>query len=134
MQYPVAIRQQDFTFYAYLPDLPELSIEGNSIADTIARARAVVFEHLQKLADDEQSIPAGSDVSAHLSNGQFAGWTWGIISVDPSRIIGETVSMNIQMSERLMQRLLSHVESQQLDVNDFLIDAIKKGLSASSQS
>lgn len=128
MQYPIAIQQKNLTFYAYLPDLPDLDIEGNSIADTIARARVLVFKHLQNLVDNGQDLPTGSDISQHLNNPSFSGWTWAIISIDANRIIGETLSIDIKIPERLMQRILSYTEQQQLEINDFFIEAIKKSL------
>lgn len=128
MLYPIAIIVQDNHYYGRLPDIPELEIEGASMADTISNAREVVLNHLQQLAGKELPFPQGSDISTHLSSGEFAGWTWAIVSLDASRIIGEAVEVTLDVPERLMQKINAHLKEADLDVQSFFIDLAKEKL------
>lgn len=133
MLYPIAIIQQDNLYHGRLPDIPELMIEGASMADTIANARQAVITHLQRLAEDDLPFPVDSDISTHLSGAEYAGWTWAIVSLDATRIVGEAVEVTLDIPERLMQKIQTHIKAENTDLQSFFIDLAKQALLLDNQ-
>lgn len=128
MLYPVAIQQRDGIYHAHLPDIPDLNIQNVSMADTIATARQSVMNHLIQLIDEEIELPEASEINTHLTNQKYAGWTWAIINIDINRIAGEKVNVNVNLPKRFYERLQQYLDTNQLDLNVFVIDSIKKAI------
>ncbi len=124
MLYPVAMLQKDGRFHAHLPDLPDLKISGDSMANTISCARYEVIQYLQTLAETEQPLPSGSDISQYLSSGEYAGWTWAIVHIEASRIIGEDVAVTLNIPHRLVQKLSKNAEAEQMTLKTYIINTL----------
>lgn len=116
MLYPIAIRNQDQQFIGILPDLPDLTIFADNIAEVISQARFTVMTHLLALYAQGKPLPNGSDISDHLSPSNrpnpFAGVTWAIISIDAARIEGTTVKLSIDLPEPLLTRARHYLANQ----------------------
>lgn len=125
--FPIAIIQQDGLYYGRLPDLPDLEISASSMIDILSLARTNVIHHLQDYVERDLPIPEGSDISTHLSKAEFAGWTWAIVNIDSSKILGDCVTVPVNISRRLVQRInLYLADTQQAtDLEHFLIQAAK---------
>lgn len=137
MIYPVAIRSQDTPnhqphFVAIAPDLPELHIEGVSMADVIHNARTVIMTHLQGLAENNQTVRSGQDIGVYLDNPEFFGCTWAIISLDSLRLTQTTLSYRLTLPKMILDNIYETVgETATPDmIDDFIINAIKQKLKA----
>lgn len=95
--FSVAIRQEDDTFYAQVPDLPDIHVIGDSIADTIDKVRSTLIGYLQKLADDGSDLPQPENITNHLTNPKFAGQTWAIISLNSMLFNSKQKSFNLHL-------------------------------------
>lgn len=131
MLYPVAIYQANGQFIAHAPDLPTLSITGESMADVINNARLTIIEHLHLLAEKNSPIPKGNDLNVHLENPQFFGQTWAIISLDSLRFSQETVTYQLALPKKMLDdiyRILG--DNASVDgVQAFMVGAIQDKLS-----
>lgn len=135
MIYPVAIRtketdNQHTHFIAIAPDLPELHIEGVSMADVIHNARAVIMAHLQVLAENNQVVRSGQDISVHLNNPDFFGCTWAIISLDSIRFAQAILSYRLNIPKTVLDGIYDVVGEGATGetVDEFIVDAIKQKL------
>ncbi len=128
MLYPVAIQQDKKVFHAHLPDIPELEIHDASMADTISTARQAVIDHLSYLVKEDQDIPETSEINTLVTNPKYAGWTWAIVNIDINRIMGAQIELKLSIQRHLYEKIQQKIEGQSIDVNDFVIDAIKRAL------
>lgn len=133
MIYPVAIQKDpnnNTPFVAIVPDLPNLHIEGDSMADVIHNARLVIMAHLQSKAENNEPIASGQDISVHLDNPKFFGHTWAIISLDSLRFTQSTLTYHLTLPKTTLDaicRTLGDNASPEL-VQAFMLDAIKHKL------
>lgn len=105
MQYPIAIYQKDSKYHVVVPDIPDLATQADSMGEAVANGRAVVINHLYQLLQQDKTLPAPTSVSNHLSNPKFAGFTWAIVGIEISRIMGETIETTINLPTRLFKQI-----------------------------
>lgn len=133
MLYPVAMIEQDNGYVAKIPDLPTLLIEGDSMAQTISNVRAAIIHYLQSLADADLVIPEGQDIGTHLSNPQYFGHTWAIISLDSLRLSRQTLSFRPELPKSLIKQLsdtlgVENDAISQSEIEAFIIQAVREKL------
>lgn len=128
MIYPVAIHKENGHFFAKVPDLPSLQIDGASMADVIENARLVIIEHLQNLADNNLPINEGQDISVHLDNAEFFGHTWAIISLDSLRLAQTTLSYRLDLPKSMLAAIQNSVGGDGKLAEQFILDAIREKL------
>lgn len=133
MLYPVAMIEQDNGYVAKIPDLPTLLIEGDSMAQTISNVRAAIIHYLQSLADADLVIPEGQDIGTHLSNPQYFGHTWAIISLDSLRLSRQTLSFRLELPKSLIKQLsdtlgVENDAISQSEIEAFIIQAVREKL------
>lgn len=129
ISYPIAISQQGQQFHAEAPDLPHVEIMGDSIIDTIAKARYAIAEHLQQLINDDQSIPNPHTISTHVANPIYAGCTWAIVRIDAQNFKSETPPINVQIPHALYQKISQHLnidKASQIELEQFIIQLISE--------
>lgn len=115
MQYPIAIFQQNNSYHVSIPDIEHLSVVDSSMADAIANARLAVMRHLHRLMQDDQPLPEPSAITAHLHKPQYAGYIWAVVSVELSRLIGETVEVTLQLPKQLLAQVTQQFKDESLD-------------------
>lgn len=124
MQYPIAIYKNHDTFYVSIPDIPKLTeIQGKDVAEAIYNARLTVSEHLYDLLQQDCQFPEPTAISAHVSNPDYAGYIWAVVSIEMSRIMGETAELTIRLPVRLVSEL--HHSYPNRDINQIILDALK---------
>lgn len=133
MLYPVAMIEQNNGYVAKIPDLPTLLIEGDSMAQTISNVRAAIIHYLQSLADADLTIPEGQDIGTHLSNPEYFGHTWAIISLDSLRLSHQTLSFRLELPKSLIKTLSDRLGVEddmisQSEVEAFVIQAVREKL------
>ncbi|OPH35419.1 type II toxin-antitoxin system HicB family antitoxin [Moraxella equi] len=124
--FSVAIRQEDDTFYAQVPDLPDIHVIGDSIADTIDKVRSALIGHLQKLADDGSDLPQPENITNHLTNRKFAGQTWAIISLNCMLFNSKQKSFNLPLA--LLTQIQTQISYDEHDIEAFILKAIEHEL------
>lgn len=130
LSYAIAITQNKQAFHAQVPDLPSLNIVGDSIIDTIAKARATINEHLQTLTDPP---PTPQNLQTHLSNPQFVGSTWAIINVDVQFFSQLSMGVSVNLPRTLIQKIRQNLSTDQntpnqADIERFIIEALEQKL------
>lgn len=102
--YPVAIYQKADGFHAFAADMP-LTLVADSMASAINQMREAILAHLLEIKNNGNDIPLGQDLSAHLESARFEGCTWAIISLDPMRLLGAMIPINVLLPEALCERV-----------------------------
>lgn len=131
MFYTIAIHQHNGEFIAEVPDLPALTIYGDTMAGVLSNARLSIIEHLQALADNDTPIPDGKEIGAHLDNPKYYGHTWAIVSLDSLRFAPKTLSYPLDIPNRLLAQIYDQLGNKADNelVQAFIIDAISQKLS-----
>lgn len=130
MLYPVAIYQKNQQYFAKVPDLPTLEINGESMADVIGNAKLVIIDYLQGLMDEGQPLVDGQDIGVHLNNPEFFGHTWAIISLDSMRFAQKTIDCHLPIPKATFDAIYKKLgETASVDkVQDFMVRAISDAL------
>lgn len=126
--FSIAIKQENDTFYAQAPDLPNVHVTGNSIADTIDKIRAALIGHLQQLADDGKALPQPKNISIHLTNPKFAGQTWAMISLNSMLFNSEQKSFNLHLPRTLLTQIQTQIGYDEHAIEAFILKSIKHEL------
>ncbi|STZ08770.1 Uncharacterised protein [Moraxella caprae] len=126
--FSVAIRQEDDTFHAQVPDLPEIHVIGDSIADTINKVRSTLIGHLQKLADDGSDLPQPENITNHLTNPKFAGQTWAMISLNSMLFNSKQKPFNLHLPRALLTQIQAQIGYDEHDIKAFILKAIEHEL------
>ncbi|STZ55801.1 Uncharacterised protein [Moraxella lacunata] len=126
--FSVAIKQEDDTFHAQVPDLPDMHVIGDSIADTIDKVRSTLIGHLQKLADDGSDLPQPENITNHLTNPKFAGQTWAMISLNSMLFNSKQKSFNLHLPRALLTQIQTQIGYDEHDIEAFILKAIEHEL------
>lgn len=126
MQYPIAIVHQNNQYFVTIPDIPSLQVIGDSVADVVADTRLTVIKHLQTLIQTDQPLPEASPVSVFLEKPEFAGCIWAIVGIELSRILGDSIEINLQLPARLYTKIGQTFPNDPLE--KVVIEALKQYL------
>lgn len=126
MQYPVAIFHKGDDFYVNVPDIPDLAITGQNMAEVIANTRINVIVHLHQLIENDKKIPQPHPINTYLSNPDYAGCTWTIVSVELARIMGESVDFELQLPVKLFKQLSQKFPDEPME--KIVLNALKQYL------
>ncbi len=107
MRYPIAIEPGTETaaFGVVVPDLPGCFSAGDTLDEAIAGAEEAAAAWIDATLDSGQPIPAPSSLDALRRSPAFAGWTFGIITIDPSLLDDTIERVNITLPRRVLRRL-----------------------------
>lgn len=123
MQYPVAIYHKEDGYHVMVPDIPSLTTTGHDMAEAVSNARTVVINHLFQLLEEDSPIPQPSPVSQHLTNPDYAGFTWAIVGIEMSRIMGESMELTVHLPTRLFKQITKQYRDEPLD--SVIVKALK---------
>lgn len=107
MFYPIAIEAGDVK-HAYgviVPDLPGCFSAGDTLDDAILNAKEAITGHIELLVELEQDIPAVSTVAALAKNPDFSGYTWALVDIDMTRLLGGSEKINVTLPKSLIDRI-----------------------------
>ena len=107
MRYPVAIEIGTDTaaFGVVVPDLPGCFSAGDTLDEALTEAEEAAAAWIDATLDVGGAIPAPSSLDELRGYPDFAGWTFGVITVDPG-LLDETVErVNITLPRRVLKRL-----------------------------
>jgi predicted RNase H-like HicB family nuclease len=107
LRYPVAIELGDDTtaFGVVVPDLPGCFSAGDTLDEAMAGAEEAAAAWIDATLDAGNPIPAPSSLEAIRQNPDFAGWTFGIITLDPALLDDTVERVNITLPRRVLKRL-----------------------------
>lgn len=107
MRYPIAIEPgTDTTAVGVIvPDLPGCFSAGGTLEDALAGAEEAAAAWIDATLDRGRAIPQPSSLDDLCSNPDFAGWTFGVITVDPSLLDDTVERVNITLPRRILKRL-----------------------------
>ncbi len=107
MRYPIAIEPGTETaaFGVVVPDLPGCFSAGDTLDEAIAGAEEAAAAWIDATLDAGQAIPAPSSLDEVRQNPDFAGWAFGVITLDPALLDDTTERVNITLPRRVLKRL-----------------------------
>lgn len=107
MRYPIAIESgsSNTAFGVVVPDLPGCFSAGDSLDEAISGAEEAAAAWIDAALDAGEAVPAASSLEALRQNPAYAGWTFGVISLDPALVDDTIERVNISLPRRVLQRL-----------------------------
>jgi predicted RNase H-like HicB family nuclease len=107
MRYPIAIQPGNdvSAFGVVVPDLPGCFSAGDTLDEAIAGAEEAAAAWVDATLDAGHPIPAPSSLDAIRQNPDFAGWTFGVITLDPALLDDTIERVNITLPRRVLKRL-----------------------------
>ena len=107
MRYPIAIEPGTETtaFGVVVPDLPGCFSAGDSLDEALAGAEEAAAAWVDAALDAGEAIPQPSSLDALRENSNYAGWTFGVITLDPALLDDTTERVNITLPRRVLKRL-----------------------------
>jgi predicted RNase H-like HicB family nuclease len=107
MRYPIAIEVGDETtaYGVVLPDLPGCFSAGDTLDEAVAGAEEAAAAWIDSVLDAGGSVPAPSSLEMVRANPAFAGWSFGVVDVDPAALEDAVERVNIALPRRVLSRL-----------------------------
>ena len=107
MRYPIAIEQGTETtaFGVVVPDLPGCFSAGDTLDEAMVGAEEAAAAWIDAALDAGQAVPVPTSLEAIRQNSEFEGWTFGVITVDPSLLDDTIERVNITLPRRVLKRL-----------------------------
>jgi predicted RNase H-like HicB family nuclease len=107
LRYPIAIEPGTDTtaFGIVVPDLPGCFSAGDTLDEAIAGAEEAAAAWIDAMLDAGEAIPVPTTLDDLRANADFAGWTYGVISIDPALLDDRTERVNITLPRRVLERL-----------------------------
>jgi predicted RNase H-like HicB family nuclease len=107
MRYPIAIEPGTATtaYGVIVPDLPGCFSAGDSLDEAVTGAEEAAAAWIDATLDAGGAIPAPSSLEALRDNPEFAGWTFGVITLDPALLDDTSERVNITLPRRVLKRL-----------------------------
>ena len=107
MRFPIAIEPGSETtaFGVVIPDLPGCFSAGDSLDEALAGAEEAAAAWVDAALDSGEAIPGPSSLDALRHNPDYAGWTFGVITLDPAALDDTTERVNITLPRRVLKRL-----------------------------
>lgn len=107
MRYPIAIESgtDKTAFGIVIPDLPGCFSAGDTLDEAMAGAEEAAAAWVDATLDAGGAIPRASSLDALRTNPDFAGWSFGVITLDPALADDVTERVNITLPRRVLKRL-----------------------------
>jgi len=107
MRYPVAIEIGDekTAFGVVVPDLPGCFSAGDTLDEALSGAEEAAAAWIDATLDAGDAVPAPSSLSALRDNPDYAGWSFGVITIDPALLDDTSERVNITLPRRVLKRL-----------------------------
>ena len=107
MRYPVAIETGNKTeaFGVVVPDLPGCFSAGDTLDEALTAAEEAAAAWIDATLDAGGAIPAPSSLEKLRDHREYAGWTFGVITLDPALLDDTIERVNITLPRRVLKRL-----------------------------
>ena len=107
MRFPVAIEPGDeaTAFGIVFPDLPGCFSAGDTLDEAMENAEEAAAGWIDATLDAGGAIPRASSLDALRDTPEFAGWSFGVITLDPALFDDTIERVNITLPRRVLKRL-----------------------------
>ncbi|MBN8905215.1 MAG: type II toxin-antitoxin system HicB family antitoxin [Rhodospirillales bacterium] len=107
MRYPIAIEPGTATtaFGVVVPDLPGCFSAGDTLDEAMTAAEEAASAWIDAALDAGEAVPPPSSLDALRNDPAYAGWTFGVITVDPALLDDTIERVNITLPRRVLRRL-----------------------------
>jgi predicted RNase H-like HicB family nuclease len=107
LRYPIAIEPGDETtaFGVVAPDLRGCFSAGDTLDEALAGVEEAAAAWIDATLDAGGDVPPPSDLDAVRRNPDFAGWLFGVITLDPALLDDRVERVNITLPRRVLKRL-----------------------------
>jgi predicted RNase H-like HicB family nuclease len=107
MRYPVAIElgTESVAFGVVIPDLPGCFSAGDTLDEAMVGAEEAAAAWIDATIDAGYPVPAPTSLDSLQKNPDFAGWTFGILTLDPALLDDTSERVNITLPRRVLKRL-----------------------------
>ena len=107
MRYPVAIEpgHADQAFGVVVPDLPGCFSAGDTLDEAMSGVEEAAAAWIDATLDAGGALPPPSDLGALRDRPEFAGWSFGVVTLDPAILDDTTERVNITLPRRELERL-----------------------------
>jgi len=108
MKYPVAIEPGSETtaWGVVVPDLPGcFSAADSGLDEALDNAREAIAAWMEEAIANNETIPRPSSIEALARSGQFDGWIWAVVQVDPAWADDRAERVNITLPHRVLALL-----------------------------
>ena len=107
MRYPIAIEagDEDTAFGVVVPDLPGCFSAGDTLDEAMAGAEDAAAAWIDATLDAGEAIPAPSSLETLRQNADYAGWAFGVVTINPDLLDDTSERVNITLPRRVLSRL-----------------------------
>ena len=107
MRYPIAIEPgtEATAFGVIVPDLPGCFSAGDTLDEALSNAEEAVAGWIDAALDAGEAIPTPSSIETLRANPDYAGWIFGVVTVDPALLDDTTERINVTLPRRVLRRL-----------------------------
>jgi predicted RNase H-like HicB family nuclease len=107
MRYPIVIEPGTSTsaYGIVVPDLPGCFSAGDSLDEAMSAAEEAAAAWIDAALDAGEAVPKPSALDALRDMADYAGWSFGVITIDPALFDDKTERVNITLPRRVLQRL-----------------------------
>jgi len=88
-----------------VPDLPGCFSAGDTIDDAVTAAEEAAAAWIDATLDAGGTVPAPSSIETLRARSEYAGWAFGVITVDPAALDSSVERVNITLPRRVLLRL-----------------------------
>ena len=107
MRYPIAIEPgtDKTAFGVVVPDLPGCFSAGDTLDEAMAAAEEAAAAWIDAALDAGEAIPGPTSLEGVRRKPEFAGWAFGVITLDPALLDDTIERVNITLPRRVLKRL-----------------------------
>ncbi|UIN02575.1 type II toxin-antitoxin system HicB family antitoxin [Yersinia ruckeri] len=107
MLYPIAIETGDeqHAYGVTVPDLQGCFSAGDTMDEAITNAKEAITGHIELLVEMGANIPAVSPLSVLAKDPEYSGYTWAVVDIDVTRLLGGSEKINVTLPKSLIDRI-----------------------------
>ncbi|MCW9733373.1 type II toxin-antitoxin system HicB family antitoxin [Avibacterium sp. 20-15] len=111
MLYPIGIEMGDenHAYGVIVPDVPGCFSAGDTLEEAFANAKEAITFHIEGMIEDGEDIPLPTDLQRHMKNKEYEAFTFTVVDVDLTHLMGKTEKINVTLPKRLINKIDRYV-------------------------
>jgi predicted RNase H-like HicB family nuclease len=107
MRYPILIEEgtDSAAFGVVFPDLPGCFSAGDTLDEALDAAKEAAATWIDAALDNGNEVPPPSSLAIARSLPEYAGWTVGVVEIDPALFDDTIERVNVTLPRRVLRRL-----------------------------